>query len=41
MVSRYTLLTGDLLDQAALHGALGRVERLGLELIEDRRLSPT
>ena len=35
------LLRGDLLDQAALHGVLALVERLGFELIEVRRLSPT
>jgi hypothetical protein len=33
-----TLLTGALADQAALHGALARIEALGLELIEVRRL---
>jgi hypothetical protein len=33
-----TLLTGILPDQAALHGALARVEALGLELVEVRRL---
>ncbi len=32
-----TVLTGDLPDQAALHGVLGRVEALGLELLEVRR----
>jgi hypothetical protein len=34
-----TLLTGPLLDQAALHGVLDQVEALGLELLEVRRLS--
>jgi hypothetical protein len=33
-----TLLTGALPDQAALHGVLGRIEALGLELLEVRRL---
>jgi len=33
-----TLLAGDLPDQAALHGALARIEALGLELLEVRRL---
>jgi hypothetical protein len=33
-----TLLTGTLPDQAALHGALARIEALGLELLELRRL---
>ena len=32
-----TILSGDLPDQAALHGALARVEALGLELLEIRR----
>jgi hypothetical protein len=34
-----TLLTGELPDQAALHGILARIEALGLELIEVRRLA--
>jgi hypothetical protein len=34
---RDTLL-GGIADQAALHGALARVEELGLELIEVRRM---
>ena len=34
-----TLLTGVLADQAALHGVLTRIEALGLELVEVRRLS--
>jgi hypothetical protein len=33
-----TLLTGVLPDQAALHGVLARIEALGLELLEVRRL---
>jgi hypothetical protein len=33
-----TLLTGALPDQAALHGVLARIEALGLELLEVRRL---
>jgi hypothetical protein len=33
-----TLLGGALADQAALHGVLARIEALGLELIEVRRL---
>jgi hypothetical protein len=33
-----TLLTGALPDQAALYGALARIEALGLELLEVRRL---
>jgi hypothetical protein len=32
-----TTLTGDLPDQAALHGMLAEVEALGLELLEVRR----
>ncbi len=32
-----TVLTGDLPDQSALHGVLGRIEALGLELLEVRR----
>ena len=36
-----TLLTGALPDQAALHGVLTRVEALGLELLEVRRLEGT
>jgi hypothetical protein len=33
-----TVLRGPALDQAALHGLLDRVQALGLELIEVRRL---
>ena len=32
-----TILTGGLRDQSALHGVLGRIEALGLELLEVRR----
>ena len=35
-----TLLTGELPDQSALHGVLGRIEALGLELLEVRRARP-
>lgn len=34
---RETILTGALPDQSALHGVLGRIEALGLELLEVRR----
>jgi hypothetical protein len=33
-----TLLTGPLPDQAALYGVIARLESLGLELLEIRRL---
>jgi hypothetical protein len=33
-----TLLTGEIADQAALHGVLARLQDLGLELVELRRL---
>jgi hypothetical protein len=33
-----TLLRGPLPDQSALHGMLGQIEALGLELLELRRL---
>ena len=32
-----TVLTGELPDQAALHGVLAQIESLGLELLELRR----
>jgi hypothetical protein len=33
-----TILRGELPDQAALHGLLGRIQSLGLELIEVRQV---
>jgi hypothetical protein len=33
-----TVLRGPVLDQAALHGIINRLQRLGLDLIEVRRL---
>jgi hypothetical protein len=39
--SGQTVLSGPMLDQSALFGVLGRIEALGIELIEVRRtLSP-
>lgn len=35
-----TVLTGPVEDQAALHGLLRRIESLGLELVEVRRVAP-
>ncbi len=35
-----TVLTGELADQAALHGVLAQIESLGLELIAVRQVSP-
>ena len=35
--NRETVLAGPLPDQSALHGVLGRIEALGLELLEVRR----
>jgi hypothetical protein len=34
-----TLLTGDVRDQAGLHGVLAQIESLGLELLEVRRVA--
>ena len=34
-----TVMRGPVLDQAALHGIINRLQRLGLDLIEVRRLS--
>lgn len=34
-----TVLRGPVVDQAALHGIINRLQRLGLDLIEVRRLS--
>lgn len=36
--NRETVLVGSLPDQSALHGVLGRIESLGLELLEVRRV---
>jgi hypothetical protein len=35
------VLRGEVTDQAQLHGLLERIQLLGLELIEIRRVSPT
>jgi hypothetical protein len=35
-----TVLHGEVPDQAALHGMIDRVQALGLELLEVRRLPP-
>jgi len=35
-----TVLIGPALDQAALHGVLAKIESLGLELLEVRRVPP-
>jgi hypothetical protein len=35
-----TVLTGPIVDQAELQGILARIQGLGLELLEVRRLSP-
>lgn len=34
-----TILHGQVLDQAALHGLLDRIQSLGLELVEVRRVA--
>ena len=34
-----TVMRGPVLDQAALHGIINRLQRLGLDLIEVRRLT--
>jgi hypothetical protein len=34
-----TVLRGEIVDRAALHGVLDRVQALGLELVEVRRVS--
>jgi hypothetical protein len=36
-----TVLHGPVADQAGLHGLLERIQSLGLELVEVRRLPPT
>lgn len=36
-----TVLRGEVADQAQLHGLLERIQLLGLELIEIRRVSPS
>ena len=35
----HTVMRGPVLDQAALHGIINRLQRLGLDLIEVRRLT--
>jgi len=37
---RHTVLIGELADQAALYGVLGRIESFGLELVDVRRAVP-
>ena len=34
-----TVLSGDLIDQAQLHGVIGRIEELGLELLSVEQVS--
>jgi len=36
-----TVLQGPVVDQAGLHGLLDRIQSLGLELVEVRRLPPS
>jgi hypothetical protein len=35
-----TVLRGEIVDQAALYGVLERIESLGLELLDIRRVAP-
>ena len=35
-----TILSGEVTDQAALHGVLEQIESLGLELVEVRQVEP-
>lgn len=39
-VATNTLLRGQIVDQAALHGVLELIESLGLELLDVRRVDP-
>lgn len=36
-----TVISGQIADQAALHGVLDLIESLGLELLDVRRVEPT
>lgn len=38
--AKETVLRGPVIDQAALYGLLDRIQALGLELVEVRRLGP-